>query len=411
MTASTTVTKSDTKYSKHHAWWMLVLVLVCIPAALVSEPLSESFGQIMPETLPNTSSYNKKASGYSALFELCQKVGIPSHRWEGSYRELIKHTKGTLVIVLPSEPLSRHEVDSLMKWVQQGNDLVYLDYLGYRSGQKVLDPLKLHASSRTEVKDKDIVADSKIPETANAISLRANADVVIFGGEKVIGPDDKSAYLTTLKHGKGRVLVGSLTDFAANRHIANTAYRNNFQFMMNWFDTSQKPILFDEKAHGYTSGSNVWFFILKSPVGFVLFQLALIVITAFISLNQRFGQPRLVSNPRKISNLEFIDGLASTYERARARDTAWSMIFTPLKARLVRSLGVDPHSPLDEVAKAWSEHSGKSSAEYMAFLEDAHKALEARKLTDEELEALIAKADSLTTDSRELQPMRRIMGA
>jgi hypothetical protein len=47
----------------------------------------------------------------------------------------------------------------------------------------------------------------------------------------------------------------------------------------------------------------------------------------------------------------------------------------------------------------------------MAFLEDAHKALEARKLTDEELEALIAKADSLTTDSRELQPMRRIMGA
>jgi hypothetical protein len=252
MTASTTVTKSDTKYSKHHAWWMLVLVLVCIPAALVSEPLSESFGQIMPETLPNTSSYNKKASGYSALFELCQKVGIPSHRWEGSYRELIKHTKGTLVIVLPSEPLSRHEVDSLMKWVQQGNDLVYLDYLGYRSGQKVLDPLKLHASSRTEVKDKDIVADSKIPETANAISLRANADVVIFGGEKVIGPDDKSAYLTTLKHGKGRVLVGSLTDFAANRHIANPAYRNNFQFMMNWFDTSQKPILFDEKAHGYT---------------------------------------------------------------------------------------------------------------------------------------------------------------
>lgn len=412
MTMSTTGANANAnlpRVKRHHNFWVLVLLAVCVPAVIVGSAFSEGVNQLLPETLPNPTTYNKKASGYSALYELCEKAGLSVKRWELPYRRLsASKQRGTLVLVLPWDILDRADVDYITNWVEKGNDFVYLDYFTYKSGQKLLDRLNVDdVAQRKGAKEQLVELDQSVPQSQHINSgLKVTSEVKFKGGNTLA-----DGYFTEVRLGKGRVLIGSVPDLCSNKHIADPAYRDNFQFMINWLSSSRHPILFDEKAHGYSSGANVFFFILKSPVGFILLQLAIIALVALISLNQRFGAAKLVSNPRKISNLEFIDGLASTYERARARDAAWAMMFNPLHSKLCRTLGVAPDAPDEELAAAWSESSGKPRVECAAFLEKSRNALARQGLTSEELQELVTLSDKLTAESRELQPVRRIMGA
>jgi hypothetical protein len=231
-------------------------------------------------------------------------------------------------------------------------------------------------------------------QPSNTPSLKLTAEAVLSGGEPIVG-EKGGAYLASVHPGKGHCLFGSTPDMCANNLIADAAYKNNFQFMVNWLQGCKQPIMFDEKCHGYSAGKNAWYFVLRSPVGFVILQLILLTLVALFSLNQRFGQPVPVSNLRKISNLEFIDGLASTYERAHARNAVWAMLFVPLKTKLCKMLGIAPDSPLDDVAHAWAEYSGKNQNELQAFLSHAQDALEKQGLTDQELTSLVRTADGL----------------
>jgi hypothetical protein len=174
---------------------------------------------------------------------------------------------------------------------------------------------------------------------------------------------------------------------------------------------SKQPIYFDEKCHGFTSGANAFMFILHSPVGYVLLQLLIIVLVAFVSLNQRFGRAVPVSTARKISNLEFINGLANTYERAKARDAAWALIFTPFKAKLCKVLGVAPDEDMDNLAAAWAEAAGKPDRDYRLFLERAQLALRAGKIDENELVKLIGECDSLAAGQKELHSYSKALGA
>lgn len=408
-----TVAQKPRAPGRHHSWWLLLLLVVSIPAVIVGTGFSDKMQQMLPETLPFPSTYNRKGSGYSALMELCRKVGIKTTRWEGPYRGLSKQKlRGTLVVALPWENLNQNDIDNVLTWVAAGNDLVYFDYFAYRSGSKLLNKLNLETVSRS-TKEKVYPINGMVPEAAYAPQLMLSSEVELTGpGEFVIGENKAAGTpLIIVKHGKGRCLIGTMPEFCSNKFIENPAYKGNFQFMVNWLTSSKQPIFFDEKCHGYSAGSNVFFYVLRSPVGFVILQLIILGLVALLSLNQRFGRPRSVGGARKISNLEFIEGMASTYQRARARDTAWAMMFNPLKGRLCKTLGIAADAPVSELAAAWSESAGKPEAECRAFLEKAQNALERRSLSDEELKELVAKSDELIGDSRELMPVRRFMGA
>lgn len=126
--------------------------------------------------------------------------------------------------------------------------------------------------------------------------------------------------------------------------------------------------------------------------------LALFLI-ALVSLNQRFGPPRLVSNPRRISNLEFVDGMAHTYRKAKAHDTAWSILFGTFRTRLCKGLGASPSDPADVLAVAWSEATGIKETELREFLEKA-AAMESAHISREEMLEMVARCDNLTERSK-----------
>lgn len=390
-------------------FWIVVLALVCVPAVFVSGSSKDAMNSFMPETFPFPSTYNKKMSGYSAFYELCQKVGFDCERWEMPYRQLDSQHQGTLVIVGPWQLLTKTDLDNLIRWVKEGNDLVYIDDFSYRTGTDVLDRLGLHARYQTEIKDGAVPVVPGAKPT-NTPWLKLSAGAVFVDGVALAGRDG-ACYLVAAHPGKGHCLVGSTPEICANKFIADPAYKSNFQFLVNWLQGCKAPIMFDERCHGFSSAENAWYYVLHSPVGYVILQLMLLTLVALISLNQRFGQPLVIANRRKISNLEFIEGLASTYERAHARDAAWAMLFTPLKAKLCKLLSVAPDAPVEQLSEAWAQHSGKNEAEARAFLQQAQDALERPSMTDQELQALVRAGDSLSRDTQELKPVGKFMGA
>jgi len=399
------------RYGRHHLWWLVGLLALSVLAVIVGDKFKQSLGQWLPETLPNPSTYNEKQSGYSGFYELAEKIHIPVKRWQKPYRMIDQDkVRGTLVMIAPWEMPTTGESDLLLRWLEDGNDLVLMDDLSMHSSRKLIGELGLSAHSFKIQHDLTAPVERVFPESAMVPDLKITSEARIDGGNPVAS-NKWGTLISELKVGKGRCLVASTPDMCANENLADPAYKGNFQFLINWLSTSHQPIYFDEKCHGYSSGNNVFFFLLRGPVGFVILQLLILLAVALWSLNQRFGPLVPVPVSRKISNLEFINGLATSYQKARARDTAWAMIYQPFKGRLCKLLGVAPHESPEQLAQAWAEASGQNRTKCEEFLRKAQAAMEKRHLDEKELVELVAACDELSAGSRELQAHGKILGA
>lgn len=394
----------------HRVWWqLLALLLVSIGAVLVSGGFNEQMNRYMPETMSFPSTYNTRQSGYSGLLELAHKIGLEAKTWELPYRNL-SGVSGTLVIVAPSETPSELDAKTILDWVRQGNDLIYLDYFVFRSGKQLISSLGVWAHDSKSVTDQSMPLGATLPEAAFAPHLIVSAESRLSGGTALL-EDASGVLLSTVRFGKGRCLIGTIPTLCSNRHLCERRDWPNFQFLSNWLRSSKGPIFFDERCHGYSSGGSLIVFLARSPVGFVILQLLIILAVSFVSLNRRFGAPKPLPAKRRISNLEFIDGLSSALRRARARDTAWSMIFSPFKARLCKALGVSPAESPEALAQQWAESSRQSGIQCQSFLRNSQSALEKGAMTEDELLKLVADCDALQEGSKELFVVSRVRGA
>jgi hypothetical protein len=398
------------RYGRNHMWWLAALLVVGLFGAVYAGNYWQSVNSFIPETIPSQSTYNRRESGYSGFYELARKMHLDARQWQSAYRDLGEmKIHGTLIIISPWDTPSPNEIAMIQDWVKEGNGLVYMDDFSLPSSRLLLDRLGLSAIMLKKPAAVHAPMRSDIDVAHKVGLLRGDVDSLIEGGTQLL-QGATSAVLTMKEEGAGSCLISTMPELCANRYLGDAQYKGNFQFLINWLSNARGPIYFDEKSHGYTSGNNVVFFILKSPVGFVILQMLILLGVAFLSLNQRFGPAIPVSNARKISNLEFIKGLAAGYQRARARDTAWAMIYLPFKGRLCKALAVAPHESIERLAEAWSEQSGRKQDECETFLGRAQAALDKRKLDDNELQALIADCDRLAAGMRQLQPAGKIMG-
>ncbi len=400
----------DPGSGKHRLWWQLFsFLIVSIGLVLVSSSFNAQMDRFMPEAMSFPSTYNTRQSGYSGLLELTRKTGRDSGTWELPYRNL-KDVRGTLVIVAPSETPSDLDVKNILKWVRQGNDLIYLDYFVFRSGRHLIGNLGLEAYDAKSVTDESVPLGTHLPEAAFAPKLIVSAESRLKGGNALL-EDESGVLLSQVNAGAGRCLVGTIPLLGSNRHFSQKQNWSNFQFLINWFATSPGKIFFDERCHGYSSGGSLIIFLAKSPVGYVCLQLLIIALVAFFSANHRFGMPEPLLVKRRISNLDFIEGLAAALRRARARDTAWSMIFSSFKARLCKALTVSPQDSPEQISQSWAESSGLSQRECEAFLKQSQSALDRGTMSEAELLDLVGTCDRLFAHSKELLKAGRVRGA
>lgn len=309
-------------------------------------------------------------------------------------------------MVQPDKSLGSFEVDQVADWVKQGNTLIYLDHFIFNFERRLIKKLGMDAHVQSGLEEAVVPVKGSRPELAHVPAIIVTAENRLSGGTALIS-DSSGALLAEIEYGKGRAIVGVMPNLCANRRVMSESDWKNFQLMVNLFRTTGGEVLFDEYCHGHTASTNVFIHLARGPAGFVCFQVLLLTAAALLSHAQRFGSVAVLPVTRRISILEFVNGLANTYRRARANDLIWEIIGHAARARWIRALGISPHEPDEKLIWAFSEQSGGSPAEIEELLSRSSRALESKKLSDEELVALVGSCDKITEHSRNLLASRK----
>jgi len=375
-------------------WWqILLLVLVSVFSVISGLNLDEKMQAFIPEVRIFPSTFNKRQTGLSALYEVAEQAHLLCGAWQKPYREL-QNSGGILVVVAPSNSISQAELGQILTWVKAGNELVFLDDFFLDSSRAVLRDLGLRLVEGFPVNQASYGASRPIREFAHVPHLVVSARSRIIGGRPLI-EDEHGAFLTELEVGRGRVLVGTTPGFCSNMSITEPGLWPDFQFLVNWLGTARGAVMFDERCHGFSSSSNLFYFLLQQPPGFVFCQLMLLLIVAVASHHQRFGQIQIVQQKRKISNLQFISGFANTYQRVGGGLAALEIIVQDFRVWLCRQLNISPHSADEEMVRALNAAQPEAAGELKGFFSQLERLSQKKTINSHELVQQVRTCDLL----------------
>jgi hypothetical protein len=388
-------------FRRHRVWWqLLVFVLVSSAAVYIGMAFDKKVASFMPESGSLPSTLNQKPSGYSGLAELTDKLHLPWQRWQKSYREL-KKVSGTLVVISPDESFRDFEVEQILHWVSEGNCLIYLDNFAFKFERRLIKKIGLDAYLSENLMDSLMSTDSANPEMDNVPNLAISADYRLSGGTALL-KDKFGSLLVKVPHKKGTVIVGSTPSLGANRRLSQKSNWPNFQFLINLFRTTGGTVWFDEASHGFSTGSNVFIVLGRGPVGAITVQLLAVVLLGFAASWQRFGSVEVINDRRKISNTEFIRGLAAAYQRVRATDLALDVVFHSFKGQLCKALGISTAESNQKIGEAWSLATSQPASDLIGLLDKIDAALSGEKPSTEQMMELVTACDKITERSKEL---------
>ncbi len=329
-------------------WQLLLFVVVSTLAVWLGASYDSELQKYLPESRTLASIFNSKPSGVSGLYEIAKRVGLDCQLWSLPYRQL-PEVEGMLVIIQPTESLAEFEVEQILRWVAKGNDLVYLDHLTFKMTRRLVEKLGATAADGAELNEAPIdVEGNKRPEFAHVRRLQLSTDTRLKGGSPLLS--DKSGTLIALfKHGRGRVYLGTTPSLCTNLKLTDKNDWPNFQFLVNVFRTAHGAIFFDERCHGFAQATNVFIFLARRTPGIICLQLMIILLAALVSSEQRFGRREKLRPSRSISNLEYINGLARTYLRAKANSTVLEILSQSFRTKILNAFDISPHESQEKV--------------------------------------------------------------
>lgn len=421
MSANISNPKTSTNLKRELLLQVIALLVVCGLLVYASVSSDKQLNKIMPETRSWASSTNLRPSGMSACFELLQKVFSPERQvktWELPYRILGGSKKseqerqnsasklsalqptplvhGVLIVVSPDQSLANFEVEEILSWVERGNYLIYLDSFVLRTSRRLLDKATMTVKQlEPPATNKKTDPRFDVPFYDHLRQLTVSADHSIKGGRK-IATVDGACVIAEKDYGKGKILIASCPSLISNRQINQSQYWSNFQFIYNWIATTDGDIYFDERCHGLSQGINVFYYFLRGPAGCVLAQIALILLVAVLSTNQRFGAITPIKVSRQISNLEHINGLSNTYMRARAKQAVIEIIWQNARLKLCKFLQISPHESNQRLQEELKANSSEQTSAMAIIADQCEKAISNKDLSDDQLIELVESCDKIS---------------
>ncbi len=320
-------------------WWQIaIFVIVSSAAAMVSVHFKERVSRFVPETIINPSVLNKKASGSSAIYELTKIAGLNTSLWKLPYRDL-KSIKGQLVIISPNHSLEKFERDLILDWVSKGNSLIYLDQFSNPYSKEVLGTFNIWTHSNKAQVDVSALPEPNLRVTRFVGPIKVSYLQSFDTGRHLVPVlrNDKDILMVELRHGNGNILLGTTANLVANSRLVDSGA--NFQLIANWLRLNNSAVYFDERCHGLTQSRSLITSVLSGVSGILFLQIVVILVIAIASSAQRFGQKLTLANARKISNLEFVNGIANSYRRARATHLAADVLSHNLRLKMAKALG------------------------------------------------------------------------
>lgn len=297
---------------------------------------------------PHRTTYSVQPGGLKAWYLLLQKQGVRVSRWERPPSEWPKDARVIITTTLPvvstsgMQVWSDAEVKSAFKWVENGGTLLVLA----EEDNELVEKLGMGVSEH-------LTEDANLAPRQPAVFFEGVRAVRFPGASRfdktpsaaiALLADRKPAFIGIARK-KGMVLAFATPAIAENRSItiADNA-RLLTQVVSSHAGTGR--VLFDEYHQGYEQSDSFWKAIGK-PGQLVAYQLMIITLLAVYTAGKRFGLPRPLPQPSRVSS-EYVTSLADLYRRAGASDAALEGVYLSFWRDLCHAAGM----PLDSGREA-----------------------------------------------------------
>lgn len=309
--------------------------------------------------LNNGSTYNRAPEGYGAWYSYMQRRG-KIERWQRPAIDIKSSVKSktdliTLLQVNPPKFGVSPEYE-LQGWIEQGNNLIVLDYTGKATKAKFST---IHQSSAGDVKI----------DTTKRYEISSPKSKV----EPLLS-DDFGAIVWQTTYGKGKVIYSVTPELAAN------AYQNepgNFEFLAQLAsDSNKRKIYIDEYIHGYKDKDikeakgegNIQTYFRKKPLSVAFIQAGILLLVLIFAQNRRFGKITTLEAPTVDNSQAYIQALAAVLQKADSSDFVVEMVGKEEINQLTLNLGLGKKNIIDvttpdseELLSAWQNKFGAGS--------------------------------------------------
>ncbi len=381
------------------------LLLLLLVTATLSHEKSQEIRQ------PNEpSTFNAKPNGLKALYLLYQKQNYAVTQLRRNWTNIGSET-ALLFVVEPlesSRAVSKEEIVSLKRWVEQGGTLVYIATAPERPYDPK-DPLMgdIAITSGTATPYTIEPTDTTSPYLKGVDNVAYTSPVRLKTRKNTpytaLIEDPEGGLLLHRRLGNGNLLVSTIADLASNTLLSNEEY-GNLPLVVNIAQEATKAqkgsIAFDEYHHGIGFDDNtpagkegVWGVV---PIPLKLALLHLILVGGFVlySGNRRFGHPL----PLNVANLrpstDYATALAGFWRRSKAGDIAFLILYDKFLSDLARLLNA-PNSLPETLLPLVQSHQPTVGGELQAIFAEGEEIRAGKRIKEEEMFGLVQRVENL----------------
>ena len=337
---------------------LAVVVAINVIAALVDALAPSPSG-------PPSSSFATKPEGLAAWAELARRSGIPVRALRDPPSDASLDGSGT-VAVMDAGPITPDEARALRDFAERGGRVIAggepRGWTATLLGTDVPPDWDSDGPERARRL-------AETPETAGVARVRTAGDgrwTQADGAERALAGDDGSLLLVR-QVGSGRVALLADTSPLQNR-LLDEADNAALALALS----GRGPLTFVESVHGYGRESGLA--ALPARFAWALIGLVLAALVFMAARGRRLGPPererRELAPPRRA----YVDSLAATTARGKAREEAVAPVRDEARRRLARRAGLRE----DAGDEAWLE-----AARGAGLDDDAARALTARASDDD----------------------------
>lgn len=348
------------------------------------------------------STYSRSPDGYGAWFAYLEQVKIPVQRWRKPITLLTNPDSKTAEEYTangkspqPKGPITLLQISNgvdqprpLSNWVKTGNVQIIL---GSRPTTVTKAPFTTDLPSRF---GRIRIQTSRRHQLAPDQS-QPNAESALL-------EDSFGAVIWQQKVGKGRIIYASTPYLAAN---AYQDFQGNYELLADLVKGTQLPLWIDEFSHGYTDAPpqtapgkpaprpNVLSYLWSTPLSLVGLQLLIVLGVLLWGQNRRFGSPQPVLAPSVDNSAAYIQAMAGVLHKARCSAFVVTTVGKAEQLAIQKALGLGATPlPLETLATAWEQQTGRSPADLTTILTAAQGD---RRLSEAELQTWIQTIQTL----------------
>ncbi len=317
-----------------------------------------------------TSSYSTATGGSNAAYLLLGDLGYSVERWSRSPAELPRDGSAVVVLADPVFPASSDERAALRQFAVAGGRLVVtgasgaalLGETGVKAGRDSPDWRRFPAESPSPIT-------RGAPEIAMTTGVRwtdsAPDHLRLYG-------DSGGATVVSFPIGRGIIVWWADSGPLTNSGLTEAS---NLGLFLNSVGPQISPgrrqrtalespapvirptrVLWDEYFHGERLG--FWSYLGKTPVPWLLVQLALVFAGIIFSYGRRSGPLRPPAQESRLSPLEFVETLGDLYQRKGAAAGALEIAYQRFRSQLARRLGASSGAQARELYRGARERLG-----------------------------------------------------